>query len=845
MGHLAINRAIGSRPACALLVRRALSTTATLGKTFALQPSLPPLPLPPLEHTLAKYEASLQPLLSKDEAASASAAIRDSLPALELLQKRLKRNASAEKNWIERGWDVGQYLQPRSPLPINYNYFLRFADAPTGMDDASKDLTHLPPLLSPALLRRASALLRCMMSFHCALADEVIATYVDPRSGRPLDMIQFGRLFGHTRIPRSDRDWLQCFGPVPSMPEAYHFATEYVTNYWTSSHVAIIANGHLFMADVFDDDGVPLPASAIARSLGYIITAADVMGPAEYPLGALTTLRRDQWAEARQQLIVRSPTNEAALDRIDTALWVVTLDAVDASSSKGAHDKPQSSDEALSQRLNRDSHRLLVGRGDGSNCWFDKHQLMVGSDGSAGLLLEHAPVDGATVLRLMDFVQAAQVHASTQSSADSRRDSDMMMGVPSSYCPSVTDLSVDVGSVLHELHPYMKGSPLHRRFEGRGLKCHERQAMAQQLLADTGGAARLITFDIPPTVHVAIENARKTFVEETSALTSSVLHFTEFGADTIKAAGLPPDSFVQVALQLAYFSRHHCVAPAYESTSMAHWHHGRTETTRSLTSEVKEFVVAMRQAQRSGGDSTEAPSSSSSALPAKDKQRLFVLLKAACGSHSAYVRMAKAGQGVDRHLHALHLLAMDAAKEAISDAASAKRSSSSSMSTPATEAASLDYDPANDLPPLFTHPSFDASRHWALSTSNCGSDSTSLFGFGPVVPDGYGVGYSIRRDCITLNVTSWSAERQARYWEEVEEERRKTTSPSTSECTPPGTAPAVAEAPASTTATAAKRDLALPSPLLAAVPADSGALSAGVAAALRTLMGLCRSKLRR
>jgi carnitine O-acetyltransferase len=41
-----------------------------------------------------------------------------------------------------------------------------------------------------------------------------------------------------------------------------------------------------------------------------------------------------------------------------------------------------------------------------------------------------------------------------------------------------------------------------------------------------------------------------------------------------------------------------------------------------------------------------------------------------------------------------------------------------------------------------------------LSTSHCGSSSLSLFGFGPVVGDGFGIGYMIKNNSISFNITS-------------------------------------------------------------------------------------------
>jgi hypothetical protein len=45
---------------------------------------------------------------------------------------------------------------------------------------------------------------------------------------------------------------------------------------------------------------------------------------------------------------------------------------------------------------------------------------------------------------------------------------------------------------------------------------------------------------------------------------------------------------------------------------------------------------------------------------------------------------------------------------------------------------------------------------WRLSTSNCGNDATQLFGFGPVVPNGYGVGYQIHAHEIDFSVAAWN-----------------------------------------------------------------------------------------
>merc|ERR1712167_33942 len=57
-------------------------------------------------------------------------------------------------------------------------------------------------------------------------------------------------------------------------------------------------------------------------------------------------------------------------------------------------------------------------------------------------------------------------------------------------------------------------------------------------------------------------------------------------------------------------------------------------------------------------------------------------------------------------------------------------------------------------------PAFYSTAAWAhlnttlLSTSNCGNPSLRMFGFGPVSPQGFGVGYIIKGDSIAFCTSS-------------------------------------------------------------------------------------------
>ena len=56
----------------------------------------------------------------------------------------------------------------------------------------------------------------------------------------------------------------------------------------------------------------------------------------------------------------------------------------------------------------------------------------------------------------------------------------------------------------------------------------------------------------------------------------------------------------------------------------------------------------------------------------------------------------------------------------------------------------LDVSDKPALPALFQDQGYATLGHSTLSTSNCGNPALRLFGFGAVVPDGFGIGYIIK-----------------------------------------------------------------------------------------------------
>ena len=60
------------------------------------------------------------------------------------------------------------------------------------------------------------------------------------------------------------------------------------------------------------------------------------------------------------------------------------------------------------------------------------------------------------------------------------------------------------------------------------------------------------------------------------------------------------------------------------------------------------------------------------------------------------------------------------------------------------------------MPSIYTDPGWALLGTSILSTSNCGNPALRLFGFGPVAADGYGIGYIIKEDGISVYVYTLS-----------------------------------------------------------------------------------------
>lgn len=204
-----------------------------------------------------------------------------------------------------------------------------------------------------------------------------------------------------------------------------------------------------------------------------------------------------------------------------------------------------------------------------------------------------------------------------------------------------------------------------------------------------------------------MNGAKKDFKQLVDNHELNVESFQGYGSTFIKKAGFSPDAYIQMAIQLATYRLFGKQVATYESTQVRPFLHGRTEVTRSVSTASNAFVEFMGL-ESAGEDELDEE-------VRKEKLELF---RKATASHVVYIRKAVTGQGCDRHLFGLSML----------------------------------LEAGETSPKLFSHPLYNRSKRWLVSTSTL----PNMPGFGPVEDDGVGIGYVIKPNCVMFIVTSGS-----------------------------------------------------------------------------------------
>jgi len=143
-------------------------------------------------------------------------------------------------------------------------------------------------------------------------------------------------------------------------------------------------------------------------------------------------------------------------------------------------------------------------------------------------------------------------------------------------------------------------------------------------------------------------------------------------------------------MQLAFHKLYNRPGVTYEPCQTRKYQLGRTESIRAASNETKAWAEAMLD------------------LHQTDEHRAALFHKAV-SRHLQYAAWAADGQGVDRHLFGLKKLIRK----------------------------------GEPIPEIFKDESYSKTSYWELTTSKLASPLMDGWGYGQIVPNGYGLSYAI------------------------------------------------------------------------------------------------------
>ncbi|CAN9503746.1 unnamed protein product [Ophioblennius macclurei] len=211
-------------------------------------------------------------------------------------------------------------------------------------------------------------------------------------------------------------------------------------------------------------------------------------------------------------------------------------------------------------------------------------------------------------------------------------------------------------------------------------------------------------FNIDREIKWDIEQAKQNLDILINDLDVFVFNFQRFGKDLLKEHKLSPNSFIQVALQLAYYRVHNELCPTCDIASQRMFRGGRTEVIRSPTTQSLKFILAFDD-------------------PALTREAKMELFREAVDAYNALTDQVLKGYGIDRHLLGLKLQAIQQ---------------------------------GTSIPKLFMDTAFGYATHWRLRTGQMPANTDSVMCFGPLVPDGYAVCYNPQADHVHFSITAFN-----------------------------------------------------------------------------------------
>ncbi|KAH8407949.1 hypothetical protein KR222_004993, partial [Zaprionus bogoriensis] len=363
---------------------------------FGFPDTLPKVPVPPLEQTMADYVLALEPITTAAQLERTKNIIKQFAAPQGLgprLHQYLLDKREAEDNWAYYYWLNDMYMNVRIPLPINSNPGMVL---PPRRFRTVHDVAHFAARLLDGIVAHKEMLDSGALPLERAASRE---------KHQPLCMAQYYRLLGSCRRPGVERDSQYLPPARPENQEQQQKQKEQ-----EDRHVVVICRNQMYCVVLQANDRGKLSASEIASQILYVLSDAPCLPAKPAPVGLLTAEPRTRWALDREALQRQDERNRRNLELIETALLVLCLDEplglnFNARGFSGATPTVHTAGERDETNM---AHEMIHGGGsefNSGNRWFDKTmQIIICTDGSWGLCYEHSTSEGIAVVQLLEKI---------------------------------------------------------------------------------------------------------------------------------------------------------------------------------------------------------------------------------------------------------------------------------------------------------------------------------------------------------------------------------------------------------------------------------------------------------
>lgn len=421
-----------------------------------------------------------------------------------------------------------------------------------------------------------------------------------------------------------------------------------------SKHIIFLSKGQFYSLTVLsENDQIWFSKHELSAIIKNIINDS-INEKSKFNIGVFTSETKSTWKMARLKLETSNPTQ---MNLIDSALFIVSLDDENFN-----NDFVENKIQLVSHGTSKIDKNGFQ-NGTCINRYYDKINLVVTKNATAACIYPASIIDGTTVLRFISDI----------------------------YTDSILRLARMINGKNYTLWTEINTVPINNEI----IKPNFEHIKFN------------LTNEISNGLHLA-ESRLSDIINQHEYVSKKINLGNSYIKEKMK---LPPDSFVQICIQITYYALYGKCPSTFEPVSTRRFKDARTEPICVQN----ETLLNICQAFISQSSDSE-------------KWKYFL---EAIKVHKEMSRNASLGLGFERHLSAL-------------------RSAFIQRDILNKNRGDLPLIDGNSIPPFIFNPLLESLFKPELIAANCGNPALDYFGITPSIPSGFGFGYIIKDDYITI-----------------------------------------------------------------------------------------------